>query len=735
VQAESSDAGVPNVGVGRYLPDEERDQIADEQAALRRVATLVARGAAPEEVFTAVADEVGQLLPVDIASLCRYESDAALTFLSQWGSVAPQFPVGSQWMLGGRNVGTLVFQTSRPARIDYKDESSSGQLGVGIRAAGFVSAIGTPIVVERSLWGVIAVASQRAQPLPVESEARLVSFTELVAMAIANSESRSVLARLAEEQAALSRLATLVARGVPEEELFGGVTDEVGRLFPVEFAIMGRYESDGTLIVLAVSGSPELDLPLGSRASLGGKNVSTLVHETRQPARIDDIVASATGSIGDNGRRRGVHSTVGTPIIVERDLWGIVIVGSTEERPLAADTEARLGSFTELLATAIANAYSRGALAQMAEEQAALRRVATLVARGEPPEAVFAVVAKEIGRLLAVEFAILVRYDPQDTLEVVGTWTRTGAPAPTPVGGQLPLGGHNVTTAVYRTGRSARIDYDREVSGVIGQVASRDWGLRSSVGVPVSAESRLWGCIVVAFTDEERLPTDTEARLASFTELVTTAIANAESRTELMASRARIVAAADESRRRIERDLHDGTQQQLVSVALDLRRAQSAVPPNLSDLNGELSRIAERVTGVYDQVREISRGIHPAILSEHGLQAALKALVRRSAVPVELDLRTERRLPEQVEVAAYYAISEALANAVKHAHASVVYVVLGTTDLGVRLEVRDDGIGGADPMKGSGLTGIRDRVEALAGTLKVTSPASAGTTLTIEIPV
>jgi transcriptional regulator with GAF, ATPase, and Fis domain len=171
-------------------------------------------------------------------------------------------------------------------------------------------------------------------------------------------------------------------------------------------------------------------------------------------------------------------------------------------------------------------------LAQLAEEQATLRRVATLVARDEPPEAVFAAGAEEVGRLLGVDFAVLVRYDAQDTLEVVGTWTRTGAPAPTPVGGRLPLGGRNVTTEVYRTGRSVRIDYS-DVSGVIGQVASDDWGLRSSVGVPVSAGSRLWGCMVVAFSGQELLPADTEARLASFTELVAMAIANAESRAAL----------------------------------------------------------------------------------------------------------------------------------------------------------------------------------------------------------
>jgi signal transduction histidine kinase len=231
---------------------------------------------------------------------------------------------------------------------------------------------------------------------------------------------------------------------------------------------------------------------------------------------------------------------------------------------------------------------------------------------------------------------------------------------------------------------------------------------------------------------EQPLAPDTEARLVSFTELVATAIANAQSRAELIASRARIVAAADESRRRIERDLHDGTQQQLVSLLLDVRQVQAAAPP---ELEGGLSRIAERVTGVFNQVREISHGIHPAILSERGLTPALEALARRSSVPVELDLRTGRRLPDHVEVAAYYAVSEALANAAKHARASVVHVELDAPDTVVRLAIGDDGIGGADPARGSGLTGLRDRIEAVGGTFDVTSPAGGGTTLLIEIPV
>jgi signal transduction histidine kinase len=239
----------------------------------------------------------------------------------------------------------------------------------------------------------------------------------------------------------------------------------------------------------------------------------------------------------------------------------------------------------------------------------------------------------------------------------------------------------------------------------------------------------------VSSRQPEPLPADTESRIADFAELVATAIANAEARTELTASRARIVAAADETRRRIERDLHDGTQQRLVSLGLELRAAQAGVPPQLGELGRELSHVADGLAGVFDELREIAHGIHPAILSEGGLGPALKALSRRSAVPVELDVHAERRLPEPTEVAAYYVVSEALTNTAKHAHASVVHVELDTRDAILRLAIRDDGIGGADRRLGSGLVGLSDRVEALGGTLQVTSPSGGGTTLLIEVPV
>jgi signal transduction histidine kinase len=292
---------------------------------------------------------------------------------------------------------------------------------------------------------------------------------------------------------------------------------------------------------------------------------------------------------------------------------------------------------------------------------------------------------------------------------------------------------------VWRTARPARVDYDDAVSGVAGQVAARDWGLRASVGAPVSVEGRLWEVIVVAFTGEELRPTDTESRLAGFTELLSTAIANAEAQAEVAASRARIVAAADQARRRIERDLHDGTQQRLVSLALRLRAAQAAAQPELGE---KLDEAVAEATGALEELTEIARGIHPAILAERGLAPALKTLARRSPIPVNLQVRAdERRLPEPVEVSAYYVAAEALTNAAKHSRASAVEVevevevVVEVTGEVLRVAVRDDGTGGADVARGTGLVGLKDRVEALGGRIILDSRPGAGTSLRAEFPL
>jgi signal transduction histidine kinase len=376
---------------------------------------------------------------------------------------------------------------------------------------------------------------------------------------------------------------------------------------------------------------------------------------------------------------------------------------------------------------------SRDELRLLASEQAALRRVATLVARGESREKVFASVTEEVGQLLPVDYGALGRYEFDGALTYVAAWSGTGDPFP-PVGTRVLLGGNNLSTIIFETGRPARLDRYAEASGPLA-VAIREGGVRSAVATPVAVEGRLWGVMGVGSIVERRMPVDTEARLASFTELVATAIANAESRAALAASRARVVATADETRRRIERDLHDGIQQQLVSLMLELRATRAAEPAAVGKLTAQLAQTERGLGRALEELREISRGIHPAILSKGGLERALKSLARRSALSVELDMRTERRPPEQVEVAVYYVVSEALTNAAKHAQASVVHVNLETHNAILHVAIRDDGIGGADARRGSGLVGLSDRIEALGGKLEVTSPPGSGTTLRIQIPI
>jgi signal transduction histidine kinase len=536
---------------------------------------------------------------------------------------------------------------------------------------------------------------------------------------------------LAQEQAALRRVATLVARGASPPDVFAAVVEEVGRLLPVGFADMGRYEPGGTISFVAAWSGDRDHSPVGSRWRLEGKNLATIVYETGRPSRLDSY-ADASGTLGAGSRERGFRSAVATPIIVDGRTWGVVIAGSTRDEPMPRDTEVRLASFTDLLATAIANAESRAGLARLAEEQAALRRIATLVAHGTPPTDVFAAVIEEVGKLLPVDYARMVRFEPDGMATAVAGWGSADEIIPT--GSRYRVTGKNLGTIVARTGRPARLDGFAGVSGPIG-IAARKQGVRSAVGTPIIVDGQLWGMIAAGCTREESLPPDTEERLATFTELLATAIANAESRAHLAASRARIMAAADAARRQIQRDLHHGIRRELVSLGLQLRAVQAALPPQIGELERALSRIATGLAGVSDELDEISRGIHPAVLSEKGLEPALRALADRSAVPVELDLQVERRLPERVEVAAYYVVSEALTNTAKHAQASLVKVQLDVGDTNLRLTIRDDGIGGATPGRGSGLVGLRDRIEALGGSLQVTSPGGEGTTLLIGIPI
>jgi signal transduction histidine kinase len=346
---------------------------------------------------------------------------------------------------------------------------------------------------------------------------------------------------------------------------------------------------------------------------------------------------------------------------------------------------------------------------------------------------VFAAVAAEAGQLLGCESTLLCRYDPDGEATVIGAWSAGWRQDACSVGSRTPSEGRKVTGLVFQTGRPARVDQHGNGTGPVSAARSAAT-MRSVAGAPIRVDDRLWG-VMIAAARVERLPRNVEAGLAAFTELVGTAISNAETKAQLIVSRARIVGTADATRRRIERDLHDGVQQHLISLALTLRTAQAAAPPAARELAGRLDSVIDGMGSVIDELREIARGIHPPALAQGGLHPALTSLARRSTVRVRLDVQVEGRLPEQVEVAAYYAIAEALTNAAKHAQASVVDVAVDIAGGVLRIRVRDNGSGGANPAAGSGLVGLKDRVEALGGQVWLTSPAGAGTTVEAALPL
>jgi PAS domain S-box-containing protein len=383
------------------------------------------------------------------------------------------------------------------------------------------------------------------------------------------------------------------------------------------------------------------------------------------------------------------------------------------------------GYLRDLTARNVAEA----ALHRLADEQAALRRVATSVAAESDPARLFGLVSEEVGRLLEAQRAHIVRFHSDGSRgTAVGGW----AVAPEyvlPEGTVLPLDGDTAVARVWRTGRASRMDDYQEAQGELAEIV-RGYGVQAVVAAPVFLGGSLWGSLVISRMERSPFPEGAEQRIAYFAELAAQALANAQAREELAASRARIVQAGDEERRRLERNLHDGAQQRLVSLALMLRLAARRHPED-----GDLERMSEELTHALQELRELARGIHPAVLTERGLEPAVRALADRAPLPVELDVELEDRLPGPVEAAAYYVVSEALTNVAKYAEATHVRVSLARADGHARITVADDGIGGASSEGGSGLRGLADRVEALGGRLAIDSPRGAGTTLRADIPL
>ena len=355
--------------------------------------------------------------------------------------------------------------------------------------------------------------------------------------------------------------------------------------------------------------------------------------------------------------------------------------------------------------------------------------MATLVAHESSPPEVSAAVAKEVAGLLGVENMRMVRYEADATVTVVAEW---GEPdAAFPVGSRLPLGGKNIASQVLRTERPARIEY-AEATGAVGAYA-RSMGSRSAVGAPIVVGGRLWGVMVATSPEAGSLPADTESRLENFTDLVATAISNTEAREEVAASRARIVAATDEERRRVVRDLHDGAQQRLVHTIITLKLARRAVQNEREDAAALLTEALDHAEQATAELRELAHGILPAVLTQGGLRAGVDALASRMPVAVENGVSVGR-LPAAVEATAYFVVAEALTNVAKHARAERAVVTARVEDGTLVVHVRDDGVGGAQ-RNGSGLTGLTDRLAALDGELRVESPADRGTVVAATIPL
>jgi PAS domain S-box-containing protein len=696
--------------------------LADEQAALRRVAMMVAQDRPAEAVFQAVVEEIGRLLQVDAVGLGDIGDDGTLSALAMWSAHGDHPPAPQRVAIAPGSLTWEVMQTGAPARKDDWSGVDTPTAALLRDQMGVRSSVGAPINLDDELWGAIAVHS-KTHALPPDTEPRLERFAALVATALTSAQARREARRLADEQAALRRVATLVAQQTPQQEVFAAIAEEIGRLLSVDSIQMIRY-LDGKDAIAVAGWGALVPLPSDTRVPLGGRNVTTEVFRTGRAARLDDY-GDASGPIATHVS--GVRAAVGTPIVVEGRLWGVMVAASTLNASLPAETGSRIGQFTHLMATAIANAEARAEVARLADEQAALRRVATLVAQGARPSAVFDAVTREVAEVLDASSVSLARYD-DGALAVLA---QHGAPY-VRIGERYPLGGTNVTSLVLRTGRTARVDDFAAATGEIGAFA-RESGVRSAVAAPVVVDGRTWGVLVASWADREPPPEDTEDRLASFAQLLDTAIANADSRDQLTASRARVLAAGDEAYRRVVRDLHDGAQQRLVHTIITLKLAQRALHDDRSDaeeLLGEALGTAERAAA---ELRALAHGSLPSALTRGGLRTGVEAFAARLDLPVELDIAPEQ-LPRDIEASAYFIVAEALTNVVKHARATRATVSAAVDDGILALEVRDDGAGGADP-QGHGLMGIADRVDALGGQLQIASAPGEGTVLAARLPL
>jgi len=689
--------------------------LADEQAALRRVAELVARDVTPEEVFAAVATEASKLLDGQAMTLTRFESERELIVEAACRGPAR---VGTRITFAAQTLPDWLRRGDRVVRVDDYTRERDAQLAAQF---GLAAAVAAPISVQGQVWGMLTATSD-ALPLPRGTEHRLQQFAKLVAAALANSQARGELQALADEQTALRRIAQLSAQEAPTDAVLQAVAVQASRLAGVQFGMVLRFVGDdGANEIVALDGAPA-NFRLGLRASGSGDGSVHRVWRTGRAARVNDLHAMS-GRWPQMASEFGFSTSAGVPILLhEGQLWGALIVAGRESIPAAI--ESHLADFAELASTAISAAQTRAQLRVLADEQAALRRVAELVARGAPLDEVLAATAAEASKLLGDQAAALLRYESDGYATVVAAHC-----SPASLGLRLPSDGDTATGQILRTGRPLRVN---SYEGTSLAETARELGVRASVTVPILVEGRPWGTLSTS-TAGPPLTAGTEDRLMQFAELAAAAIGNAENKAKLTASRARVVATADETRRRLQRDLHDGAQQRLVHtlLALGIAREAAADGRPAAELIDEAIYHAELATS---ELRDLVRGILPASLTRGGLRTAVESLVSDMPVPIDVYVAA-LRFPPEIETTAYFVVAEALTNVVKHAHATRAIVDIRAEGVALSIQVRDDGTGGADPAHGTGLTGLLDRVEASDGTLTITSPPTIGTTLHVTLPL
>ena len=524
--------------------------------------------------------------------------------------------------------------------------------------------------------------------------------------------------RFAREQESLRRLATLVAAGADEVEIVQAIAAELGGLFDADFANALRW--DGATLEVVGTWDRDGRRRGGARVyTYGGDTISVRVVEAGAPARVDSSDDFRTAFARDRWRELGLGASIGAPVHVRGRTWGVVTASRNAGRPpFPIGAENHLADFATLLAQAIENADARRQMARLLDEQSALRRLATLVAAGRPPSEVLAELTQDVGRLLDAHAVTIVRWEGVlDEVVVVRAWT-AGARAPRPPG-----------TVLHGRPGDAMID------ALETGVASSSVGRVAQVAAPLITNAVLRGALVAERAADDPFPADAATRLRAFADVAAQSIGNDRAQRALRDSRARIVREGDEARRRLERNLHDGAQQRLVAVSTSLRFAISLLDQDFDRARDLLAAAAEELSNAMEELRDLARGLHPAILSDRGLEPALRALVVRSALPVTLQCEVTGRLPAPVEAAAYYVAAEALTNAAKYAQARAVTLSARIAEGAVVLQVVDDGAGGASIAAGSGLQGLVDRVEAIGGRLDLHSPSGIGTTVRAIIPL